>query len=164
MSKANQWRAFALLTAFFFAAAAHSSNDAISQRPIAEAQSTSRNAVDAVIKQPDLAALPNAMLPPPANPAVTTLNKTAFAEVGKSIEGKPDVGNPGTDQPNADQPNADQPNADKPNAGKPNSGEPSAGNSSGIFADLSASKRLAISVLAGVFTLIAALWIGARRD
>ena len=37
-------------------------------------------------------------------------------------------------------------------------------NPSGTLAELPAAKRLAISVLAGVFTLIAALWIGARRD
>lgn len=46
----------------------------------------------------------------------------------------------------------------------PTADMPIKGNPSGTLAELPAAKRLAISVLAGVFTLIAALWIGARRD
>ncbi|GEM_PF-3628698 len=159
MFKAIQWRAFALLLAFFFAAVAHASSEAISQTPIVEAHRLNPKANNAVIKQSDLAPLPNAVTAPPANPTVTTPNMPALTEVGKPIEGKPDAG-----KPDAGKPGASNPGTDTPNAGKPSSGEPSAGNSSDIFADLSASKRLAISVLAGVFTLIAALWIGARRD
>ncbi len=40
-----------------------------------------------------------------------------------------------------------------------NSGDPDA-----TLRNLPASQRLAISVCAGLFTLIVALWIGARRD
>ena len=42
--------------------------------------------------------------------------------------------------------------------------KPTADKSTNTLTNLPASKRLAISVLAGVLTLIAALWIGARRD
>ena len=46
---------------------------------------------------------------------------------------------------------------------KASTGEPSTSNTS-VLSDLPASKRLGISVLIGILTLIAALWIGARRD
>ena len=45
-----------------------------------------------------------------------------------------------------------------------NTDRPVSHNPSGTVTALPASKRLAISILAGVLTLIAALWIGARRD
>ena len=38
------------------------------------------------------------------------------------------------------------------------------GDSGATLANLPAAKRLAISLCAGLFTLIVALWIGARRD
>ena len=56
------------------------------------------------------------------------------------------------------------PRVDKPRVDRPVAESPIGGNPSAALADLPASKRLAISILAGVFTLIAALWIGARRD
>ena len=82
---------------------------------------------------------PNAVVVAPVIPTQKTANNPVL---------------PGLDRPGVDKPGVDRPGADSPIAGNP----------SGALADLPASKRLAISVLAGVFTLLAALWIGARRD
>ena len=90
-------------------------------------------------KTPAPTPLPNAVATPPAvsAPAQTQFDKP----------------------PAAYKPTAGKPSADKPTAGKPTAGKPG-----DALTNLPASKRLAISVLAGVFTLIVALWIGARRD
>ncbi len=125
---------WAFLWAFFCAAIAHS--EAIAQQPIATGQNQSPKASAAATKPPDLAPLPNVA---PANPTVTTPNPPALTQLDKPI-------------------------VDNPVANKPVTNKPIADKSSDALTDLPASKRLAISVLAGVLTLIAALWIGARRD
>ena len=90
-------------------------------------------------KTPAPTPLPNAVATPPAvsAPAQTQLDKPPVAY---------------------------KPTADKPSADKPTVGKPTAGKLGDALTNLPASQRLAISVLAGVFTLIVALWIGARRD
>ena len=95
-------------------------------------------------KTPAPTPLPNAVATPPAvsAPAQTQFDKPPVAY-----------------KPTAGKPTADKPSADKPTAGKPTVGKPG-----DALTNLPASQRLAISVLAGVFTLIVALWIGARRD
>ena len=95
-------------------------------------------------KTPAPTPLPNAVATPPAvsAPAQTQLDKP----------------------PVAYKPTAGKPTADKPSADKPTAGKPTAGKLGDALTNLPASQRLAISVLAGVFTLIVALWIGARRD
>ena len=100
-------------------------------------------------KTPAPTPLPNAVATPPAvsAPAQTQLDKPPVAY-----------------KPTAGKPTADKPSADKPTAGKPTVGKPTAGKLGDALTNLPASQRLAISVLAGVFTLIVALWIGARRD
>ncbi len=56
------------------------------------------------------------------------------------------------------------PDIETPPANKPSAVKPITSSWSDALTDLPASKRLAISALAGILTLIAALWIGARRD
>ena len=129
---------WAFLSAFFFA-----------QQAIAVDQT----------KTPAPTPLPNAVATPPAvsAPAQTQFDKPPVAY-------KPTAGKPTADKPSADKPTAGKPTADKPSADKPTAGKPTAGKLGDALTNLPASQRLAISVLAGVFTLIVALWIGARRD
>lgn len=57
-----------------------------------------------------------------------------------------------------------KPNIEAPHTNKTDTLKPIATNYTDALTDLPASKRLLISAFAGILTLIAALWIGARRD
>ena len=96
-------------------------------------------------KTPAPTLLPNAVT---THPAVSAPAQTQFDK--PPVAYKPTAGKPSAEN---------EPSADKPTAGKPTADKPG-----DALTNLPASKRLAISVLASVFTLIVALWIGARRD
>ena len=96
-------------------------------------------------KTPAPTPLPNAVA---THPAVSAPAQTQFDK--PPVAYKPTAGKPSAEN---------EPSADKPTAGKPTADKPG-----DALTNLPASKRLAISVLASVFTLIVALWIGARRD
>jgi len=153
MFKAKESRFFALLLAFFFASTAQANSDAISQRPIAADQSQNPNANDTALKPPEPTLLPNAGAAP-ANAVVETPKKPAVTNIDTPL----------VRMPIASETIASETIASEPNAGKPIANKPIASNSGSALTDLPASNRLVISILAGALTLVAALWIGARRD
>lgn len=127
-----------MCAAVFFATPSHASSELPKAAPTASAQSLSPIAANPANKTLEPSPAPNVAAPAPAI-APLAPNTPSLA-------------------------NVDNPLADRPIAHRPAANDPTASKTDGALADLATSKRLAISVLAGVFTLVVALWIGARRD
>lgn len=134
----SEIRGVVVCSAVFFTTLLHASSELPKPAPTTAAQSQNPIAANPANKAQQPAPAPNVT---GAAPAIPTL-----------VPYKPDSAN--VDNPIADRAIANSPIAKSPIASKPD----------GALAELTTSKRLAISILAGVFTLIVALWIGARRD
>ena len=151
-AKAKHGRAYTLVLAVFLTTSVQAGNELPAPTTVEPGQTPS---TASPAKKPlERVAEPNVVAVAPVNPTQATSNNPVLPGVDKPVVDKPGVDKPSLDKPSLDRPSLDRPVADRPILGNP----------SGTLADLPASKRLAISVLAGVFTLLAALWIGARRD
>ena len=137
MTRAKKTRLFALLIAFFLATTANASNTSDNNKPARQqASEVDPTAPDA--NKPRTEPLDPTQAPNGAAIPSNTALAAPLLPTASDIE--------------------------TPLPTKPSAANPIVSSWSNALSDLPASKRLAISALAGLLTLVAALWIGARRD